>query len=327
VTCVSVPSRVLAIAVAIGEPPAAAPVRFELEWEAPVACPGGADARARVERFLGRAVGRAGDPEVHARVRISEREGLFVAAVSLQSADGSGERELVAERCDVVTDATAYVVAALIDPTVEPPAPEPDPPPDPIPPVAVPLVVAPPPKPSPPRPPPKRPGIRGAIRVGAGVGVGPLPSVAPGVIGGAALTWRRLRVQLDVAHWFARPARLENRPDVGGDIRLTTGGARICVLAVMRPIELPLCGAVELGSMRGRGVGLEQTASTRLLWAALTASAGFIWMPSPWIGVWADAVLVVPVSRPVFEAENVGRIHQPAPAAFAGMLGVEARFP
>ena len=157
--------------------------------------------------------------------------------------------------------------------------------------------------------------------------MGPLPSVAPGVVGGVALTWRRLRFQVDAAHWFARAARREDRPDTGGDIRLTTGSARICPLAVLRPIELPLCGGIELGSMHGRGVGLDIPARTRLLWVALTASAGIIWMPSRWVGVWADAVLVVPVSRPVFEAENVGRIHKPAAAAFAGMLGVEARFP
>jgi hypothetical protein len=142
-----------------------------------------------------------------------------------------------------------------------------------------------------------------------------------------AITWRRLRAELGVAHWFARPARLSSRPDKGGDIRLTTGSARICALAVLRPIELPVCAGGEVGSMTGRGVGLDQPRQTRLFWAALTASAGVIWMPSKWVGLWVDAALVVPVSRPVFEAENVGHIHQPAPAAFAGTLGLEARFP
>jgi hypothetical protein len=151
--------------------------------------------------------------------------------------------------------------------------------------------------------------------------------VAPGLVGAAAVTWRRLRFELGVAHWFARSARRSDRPDVGGDIRLTTGSARICPLAVLRPVELPVCAGVEVGSMHGAGVGLDVPASKRLLWVALTASVGVIWMPSRWVGLWADAALVVPVSRPVFDADGIGRIHQPAPAAFAGTLGLEARFP
>jgi hypothetical protein len=315
-------ARVLAVALAGPQAPAAAAVPFELEWTAPPACPPGLEARARVERFLGREVGRVGDPELHARVRVVEQGGLFVATVSSQAEGGA--RELSAERCEVVTDAAAYIAAAWIDPTVE--LPELDPEPEP----AVqpqPVKIAARPAPARTRPPTRRANIRASIRIGTGVGIGPLPTAAPGLLGGAALTWRRLRFELDVAHWFARPARRSDRPGTGGDIRLTRGAARVCPLAVLRPIELPICAGVELGSMHGQGVGIDQTARVRLLWVALTASVGVIWMPSRWIGVWADAALVVPVSRPVFEAENVGRIHQPAAAGFAGMLGVEARFP
>jgi hypothetical protein len=301
-------------------PPASVP--FELEWRAPPGCPDRDDARARVERFLGRSVGRAGDPEVRAQVEIVAEDGLFVA--SLRTADG--ERVLSAERCDVAADGAAYVVAAMIDPDVDPPATEEPPsatsttpPASTTPPSTTPRTTAPPKR--------ARDRVRGAVRIGAGVGVGPLPSVAPGLVGAAAITWRRLRVELGAAHWFAREARLPDRPNTGGDIRLTTGNARICPLAVLRPIEVPLCAGVEIGSMHGSGVGIDVPTSTRLLWVALTASAGVIWMPSPWVGLWADAALVVPVSRPIFEAENVGEIHQPAPAAFAGTLGLEARFP
>ena len=145
------------------------------------------------------------------------------------------------------------------------------------------------------------------------VGGEPNADIALALVGAAAITWRRLRVELGAAHWFAREARLSDRPNTGGDIRLTTGNARICPLAVLRPIEVPLCAGVEVGSMHGSGVGIDVPTSTRLLWVALTASAGVIWMPSPWVGLWADAALVVPVSRPIFEAENVGVIHQPAP--------------
>lgn len=315
-------ARSLAFAFAIEAPPASD--RFDLAWEAPAGCPDAASGRARVERFLGREVGRADDPQVRARVIVRSADGLFVAGIAIEGTDG--ERELSAERCDTVAEAAAYVVAAWIDPTVEPPALE-DPAPEPAPIPTPPPVIEPRPEPAPkPRPRPV-PRLRGALRLGAGVGVGPLPRVAATLLGGAALLLRRVRFELAVAHWLARPARRSDRPGTGGDIRLTSGAVRICPLAVVRPVEIPVCAGFEVGSMHGRGVGIEQIVSTRLLWAAFTAGVGLTWMPSRWVGPWVDATLVVPVSRPVFEAENVGRIHQPKAAGFAGMLGVEARFP
>jgi hypothetical protein len=266
---------------------------------------------------------------------------LFVAELDLASDDGgSGQRRLEAERCEVVADAAAYVVAAMIDPTVELPLPEPDPALEPdrapaIQPATEPEPTRPPEPPSPTptsvREPSQLPAtprerIRGALRLGPAMSTGPLPSIAVGLGGGAALLLPRLRFELLAAHWFARPARRDDRPAVGGDIRLTTGAVRVCPLVVRRPVEVPLCAGFELGSMHGRGVGISEPAVVRLLWAAFSAGAGLVWMPSQRIGVWIDAALVVPVSRPVFVAENIGTVHQPAAAAFTGMLGVEARF-
>lgn len=293
--------------------------RFELRWQAPPGCPGPSFARPRVEQFLGRAVAAPGDPDTDASVSITAQRGLFVAVLTIDGVP----RELSAERCETVAEAAAYVVAAWIDPSVEPPSDEPSS----IEPMNPEPIAAP--KPATVadvrRDHAMRPRV--AVFVGATIGVGALPRVGPGIAGGAAVLWRRLRLELAVAHLFARPARLVARPEVGGDIRLTTAAARICPLVVRRPIEVPLCAGFELGSMRGRGVGIDEIAAQRLLWAAFTAGVRVVWMPSRWVGPWLDATLVVPVSRPVFDAVNVGRIHQPAAAAFTGMLGVEARFP
>lgn len=306
------------------EPTAA---RFDVRWTAPDGCPDAAFVRPRVERFLGRPIGAPGDPDVVAEVVVAANDGLFVATITIDGAP----RELSAERCDTVAEAAAYVVAAWIDPSVEPPASdEPAAPTEAIAPTEGPVAPRVEPVPAvtgPTTTRAARPRLRAAIRVGAMLGVGALPRVGPGLGGGVALMLGRVRVALDVAHLFARPARRSDRPDVGGDIRLTSAAARICPLVVLRPVEVPLCAGVELGSMHGRGVGIDAAERRRLLWAALTAGVGLIWMPSRWVGPWIDATLLVPVSRPIFDAVNVGRIHQPAAAAFTGMLGVEARFP
>lgn len=320
----------------VGEPPPELTERLQLRWEAPEGCPDQDDALERVTRFLGRPPGQADDPHVRATVRIAEREGLFVAELDL--ADDDGQRRLEAGRCEVVADAAAYIVATMIDPMADLPTPEADP--------GATTETAPVVEPAPPpgheatREPvavPERPAsptprdadrrrIRGGLRVGPAIGVGPLPSVAPGIGGGAALLLHRLRIELLAAHWFARPARLAGRPEVGGNIDLTTGAVRVCPVAMLRPVEIPVCAGFELGSMHGRGVGISNPAEARLLWAAFSAGAGFIWMPARRVGLWLDTALVVPVSRPVFSVENVGRVHQPAAAAFSGMLGVEVRF-
>lgn len=306
---------------------------LELRWEAPAVCPDGDEARERVARFLGRAPGRAGDPRVSAHVHITESHGLFVAELDLESDDGSGQRRFEAERCEVVAEAAAYFVAAMVDPTVEPPgldpalAPEREREPEPE--LAARPKLPPEREPTPARaelPTNPRRRVGGALRLGPAVGIGPLPTVAAGIVGGGALLLRRLRFEVLLAHWFARPARLDDRPEVGGDIRLTTGAARVCPLVVLRPIEVPVCGGFELGSMHGRGVGIGEPTEARLLWAAFSGGAGLIWMPSRRVGLWLDATFVVPVSRPVFVAENVGRVHQPAATAFCGALGLEARF-
>lgn len=325
----------LGAALLMGEPPAEVIEPLQLSWTAPESCPDHDEAVERVTRFLGRPPGRAGDPHVRASVRISEHEGLFVAELA---SDDGGQRRLEAERCEVVTDAAAYIVATMIDPMVDPPSAETEPElgaePTPV------VEPAPPPRreaaPDPIPVPERRSssttrsatrgGIRGALRLGPAIGVGPLPSIAPGIGGGVALLLHRLRIELLAAHWFARPARLADRPEAGGDIALTTGAVRVCPVAMLQPVEIPLCAGFELGSMHGRGVGISDPAEARLLWAAFSVGAGLVWMPVRRVGLWLDAALVVPVSRPVFSAENVGRVHQPAPAAFSGMMGVEVRF-
>lgn len=318
-------AQLFGVALFVGEPRANAPEPLDLRWEAPAGCPGADEARARVTRFLGRAPGLAGDPRVHARVQISEREGLYVAELDLASDDGSGQRRFEAERCEVVADAAAYMVAAMIDPSVEPPElqSEPTPTRSPAPVASSPASRAEPRAAARPRP---RARIGGGLRLAPAISAGPLPSIAAGLVGGAALLLPRLRIELLATHWFARPARVDARPEVGGDVRLTTGAVRVCPLVLLRPLEIPVCGGFEVGSMHGRGIGLTEPATTRLPWAAFTGGLGLVWMPSRFVGAFLDASLVVPVSRPVFVAEGVGKVFQPAPVAFAGMLGVEARF-
>lgn len=329
--------QLLGATLVVAAPELQAPRGLELRWEASEGCPTADEARERVESFLGRPAGQAGDPNVQARVRITEHDGLFVAELELRGEDGDGHRTLEADRCDVVADAAAYVVAAMIDPTVELVLPEPEPEPPPLEaasesrttpePTPAPDRAAPAP-PDPVQAPADRPRARsrGALRAGPALAAGPLPSLAAGIVAGAAWLRPRVRLELLATHWFARPTEPIAGPDVGGDIRLTTAGVRVCPLVVQRPIEVPVCGGLELGSMFGRGVGLTEPSSVRLLWAAVTASAGLVWMPSRRVGPWIDAALTIPVSRPVFVIESLGPAHQPARAAFYGQLGVELRF-
>ncbi|MBX7078423.1 MAG: hypothetical protein K1X88_04480, partial [Nannocystaceae bacterium] len=167
----------IALALALLAPVGGAPAKpaaaaFELAWEAPEGCPDAAGGHARIERFLGRSTGAAGDPDLRAAVTLSQQGASWLARVTIDDTT----RTLQASRCEVVADAAAYALAAFIDPNVAPPEPADDPPPpepqpQPQPPPRTEPEPARTPTPSP--PPRRRSPLRAAIRIAPGVAVGP----------------------------------------------------------------------------------------------------------------------------------------------------------
>jgi hypothetical protein len=94
----------------------AQPTSWQLEWSAPAGCPDVARVRDSVARLLGS--NRKGDDPVSARIVVSHDGGSFHAQIDTVQRAGSGHRALEGATCQDVADASALIVALLIDPNV-----------------------------------------------------------------------------------------------------------------------------------------------------------------------------------------------------------------
>ena len=285
-----------------------------LEWSAPEECPGVEEARSLVEAEL-----QSVDPQRRENLRAqgtvrAEPPG-YVVDVVIDGPDGHIERSVSIEDCSAAAEAFALVVAIAVDPTHEEEPEEeddtadvPPPPPEAVEPEAQPQaqVIEPPPpevrvvEPRPP-PAPKRNFVpRGAIAVGGGVGVGLLPAVGGRVGGEAALVWTRARLGLGVEHWIRRQTDLAT--PAGSSVRLSIISVRLRGGPILRvrKVEFPLLAAAGVGAVVGSGVGVPSGQTRAVLWADVGASAGVQWFFRPWVGVGAQADLVVALVRHEF---------------------------
>lgn len=318
----------------------------EIRWQAPQECPDAVAVQARVERLLGKPLAEVEDQavvEADAVVR-ARAEGGYDVALTTRSRTGERGRSLSSADCEVLADTVALVIAIAIDPRVVPMGdsgqqealeeqaaaevqepPQEDVPPEPV--VSEP-------EPAPPsnapeaRPvdPAARPAVRAAVRAAAAAGVGLLPGLAPGVDAAVSLLRGRLRVELGFAWWFERMVALVGAEGRAG-LRAWSMDARGCFVPSVSVVEFPLCGGVEAGLMRGRGLGIDEPARTNIPWVAVDLGPSIVFGPRRFIGLWLGVDLVVPVTRPTFAVDGERTTHRPAPVAGTAVLGVEGRFP
>ncbi|MCA9706129.1 MAG: hypothetical protein KDK70_09800, partial [Myxococcales bacterium] len=209
------------------------------------------------------------------------------------------------------------------------------------------LAVAAPPEPEPEpgasRAPPVRPscrpapskGVRGelvrphCVALGAGPALqwGPLPRVGVGVSGEVSLLWPRVRLSAGGAFFFARPARVDAAGTLGGDVRLGLGHLRGCGRLGRGSLEVPLCAGLELGALRGQGVGIDVPREDRLPWVAVGADAGLAWSPVRRFALLARVGAAVPLLRQSFEINGLGVVHEPSIVGLRAALFAELRMP
>jgi hypothetical protein len=321
--------------------------KSQLTWVAPAGCPTQSAVAAGVEALLGESINSQRAVDVWAEGRVDQiADDRWVLRLSIRSSTGERERVLQGATCQELGEVAVVLVAVAIDPSVgvsdapetlieaaasdqlEPNEEEkeeieeerdetPEHPDEALPPA---------PADEPNRDP--HAALRGSASVATGLLVGPLPGVAPGLRLSLGLRWRLLAVAIGGSHWFERRVRLPPpMATAGGDLQLTTGDVRVCVVPSVRRLELPLCTGAELGALAGRGVGVANPRHGRALWAAWVADAGVTFMPWRWVGFSARAALVVPFTRSTFALDGIGSVHEVAPVGFQGLAGIELRFP
>lgn len=325
--------------------------RLQLTWSAAPGCPSKIDLLAEVGKLL----------DARANEDISEKEPIPVHATVSRDADGSfvvrletpGEgatqaRELRGSTCKAVTDATALILALMIDPDAamspgEEEAPSETKTTDDQPEVAPPPTSAPPPdrrapaktqKPTIPADPARPIDIR--LNAWAGADIGSLPGVAPGFGALGSIAFGVPRLSLGIAFWPDKAGTLAALPSAGSDVGLVAGELGSCAALLQKPIEIAPCAAVEIGQLFAEGFGVTGARRGAAAWVALKGGGAFAWRPfekqapqkeeQPFlgrVGITARFELVIPLLRPRFVIEGIGPVHSPADVAGRGALGIE----
>jgi hypothetical protein len=323
----------LLCAVALLTPRAWAGGGVTLTWAAPAGCPTEAEARAAMERLIGRPLRGESGKQAEVRIAIaSAGERAWKARVTIAGSDDAApqERLIDGETCAAAADA-AIVAAAL---AIEPPAP---PPPAPAPPPPAPAPPPPAPKPQapaePPEPPADRPAgqtsrllLRPGMRVLAGVDFGSLPAPSPGVEIAALLSFGDNRVELRGAAWMSQETTLSFRPATGATFSLFVGGARYCRTFFRVVLELAGCAGLEAGALRGKGFGVMLPGAATSPWIAPGLGLLGLWSISSRFAISFGAEGLVPAARPSFTLGGLGEIYRPPAFTGRGLLGLQVTF-
>ncbi len=323
------------------EPPPPPPVR----WEAPVGCPDLARVRARVDELLGRPLA---EDEL-------ELEGTIVATsrgwtLTLRTTVGTlvDERMLDANDCSVLADAAALVAVVMLDPVeaastieteaeaaataeAEPSEPPPVPPPTPV-------VVAPEPESTPdPEPERARPRPRRttpptwSARLRGGGEFGAVPGGTGAFDLGLALDGLgpNALVRVELTGAFSIPRAVAS-PNARTAVLLGSASPRVCAMVPAGPVDIPVCGGLELGAMRASS-NVEDASPVSALWLTAHVEPGVRWAFSDRVALWASGQVLLPLVFPEFEltdpADNTQAelVYRPEPVGVRGLLGLELR--
>jgi hypothetical protein len=318
-----------------------------LRWEAPLECPDETALRERVHALVPGLLERPDAAGSRVEVVVRAAAESHAATVVVRNDDGETRREFAAPDCETVVDAAALVVAVALDPVgvsvglSEPAASEPTPTeptesnkpivreepaaePEPLimdEPIELPPAIG---RASDP-PTDERPRNLGfGVRVLGGGGYGPTNTGYATIGGTLALLGPRWRVEL--GGLWAIPRVVRDDAGLGGRFDGWAVVGRGCFAPNIRRLELPSCGGVELGSVRGRGLEeLPISGRASFLWIALAVAQGLWFSPIERVGIGLEIDLAVPLNRGVFaiETSDVQRI---AAVTVRGLAGVELRW-
>lgn len=316
-----------------------------LTWNAPPGCPTGGAFADRVESLLGRPWGEF-PPRFAVAISIESLGGdRWRLRLGLREDSGAGQRVIEDASCELLTEAAALIVALAVDPVAvmnrqaEParPAPGPSalpdpegaapPPDDARSPTAEPDPVGPA-DPGPPETESAPSGrVRGAVRVSPLLGAFVLPGLGGGLELAGLVRIGQVSGEAYGRYWFPRDERVEGDPALGGVFRSWAAGLRGCGWLGRGAVSFPLCGALEVGQIIGRGTGVSDSRTGFGTWAGGNATAGVAWSPAPQFAILGAVEGTVAIARPRFEITNIGVLHQPAPVGMRAFFGTEVRFP
>ena len=285
-------------------------------WQAPEGCPSRDDLRAEIARLLGGDIHVPHDGDIKARAQVSHGQ-TWSLAIETELAGRPGQRSIEAASCQDLADATALIIALMIDPNaVAAHAMQPKP------------VPATPPGETTPPPPKKPRSVEYLVGIHAAGSYGTLPSVDVGLGGGVGLAGRRWRVELRGTYGLRdQKAMAAAPPGAYGQFNFTAAALAACFNFGREGLAFGPCADAELGVVSAKGVNVSESLPAQTLWSALGAGAYAAIPLGHHLSLALHADVLAPLRRTEFVFKNEpSRVFQ-APAVGGRMsIGVELHF-
>jgi hypothetical protein len=258
---------------------------------APSACPSTDKVETEISKLLGGPARERVRSELSVRATV-EHGSQWLVTLDTTSKTSDGHRTIEAGTCEGLANATALIVALMIDPDAvaahsnqakeKPPAPPP---------------------PLPPTPQPPSPSVPRSTRVLVGIGVtgnlGVLPTADAGVAAGVGVANSAWRVELRAAYGprHVESQTLANPLRAYGRFSFMAGTLAGCWTISSSVVVYGPCADVEFGVLRGEGVGDLKTTSDSSFWLGLGAGGLLSFKVNHWISFPLHAEVIVPLWR------------------------------
>jgi hypothetical protein len=307
-----------------------------IDWNAPAECPTGSDLEASIRDLLGQPPHLSDGRRLEVKARVERKQDRrWSATIETRLGEATGSRTVVTESCRAAADATALIVALMIDPEAvaartAPPAPAPPRPESPPPrPPATEIAVS-----RPPPPPPSRPRLAPRLSLGAAVAVdvGTLPETA--YAAGARLGVKLGRSALELGFLASSSASGTipgTTPPAGGSFRFLSGSLAACpAVGLGRRFDLGACAEIEVVQVKGTGFGVTSSFQNDARWLALGGGGLARLRLRPHVAVPLRLEGLAPLARPTFVLQGVsqaqGRVYTPSRVVARALLAVDVDF-
>jgi hypothetical protein len=339
-----------ALALGAGSARATDPAPLILDWQGPAECQAAPRVVAEVRRLLGRE--HAGSSlVVHARVERAGRR--WHLALSSHHAGRATARALDAESCEAAADAAAVILALMIDPSraLSGPSDEEEPAREDERDAASSTVDA----AAEDAPGPRRlsdggdgdaardlaiPGSREleetddagdhparlVLSAAAMMDTGTLPRTGFGFAGSLGLEAGLFLGEATFAYFPPVDSTVDLPAGRGGSFTMFAGSLRMCVLADAGALSFGPCAGGGLTWMHAEAFGVTTPIAADSSWGEVVANALLRSRISRYFSLRLTIGGAVPFSRPVFEVQGLGAVHQPAPIALQIGAGAEVHF-
>ena len=283
-----------------------------ITWTAPSECPTPADVSASVGQLLGRPPALPEGRELEIKARAERKQArLWIGSVETRSGATIGNRAFEAESCRAAADATALIVALMIEaaPTTIEAAPT----------AARPAAAA----------------ARSPLTVSVGpttaIDVGTLPAPTAGAGVRAGLKLGRTAFDLAALAWASTSTTIAgSNPPVGGTFRFFSASLAVCPTLAAGRFELGACGEAELVQVRGHGSGVSVPYENAYAWMSVGAGALARLRVSRHLSIPFRLAALVPLAHPSFVLKGVveaqGQVYTPSPVLGRAELGIDVDF-